>query len=147
MSRAFPSDILQTMKKKTTAFLIRHIAQDLNRTMSAKEISYVHQVSKIWVLELANRMRNEGFKIPQFPPKGLRFGKTLESIRRFKHKHPELLKDFKAIIQIDNVSYYLDPIETKRLVQYLPKIALSYKPFVPKFINAPEYNRKPRTRL
>lgn len=111
--------------RKTTELLIRHIATDLNKTLSSSRIAWFHKVSEEWVNLLARRMRKEGFKIPMIAPSRAKFTKPWRLIYNLKRENPELLVDLNlaAQVRIGETDYILDGIETRRLIDYLPKIS------------------------
>lgn len=112
---------------KITTFLVRMIATELNRTLSARQIAWFHHVRLSTVRTLADRLRAEGLKIPAAPiGKIPMFNKAWRAIDLFKRQNPGIMKtkgNVKAIIKVHDTMYYLNEKETNRLIQLIPQIA------------------------
>ena len=123
--RGHVKDRPNTHPKRISTYLVRMIINNLNRSMSAAQISWVQNTSTRTVREIAKRLRAEGFKIPLLAGTGRRpITKLYKIIQLMKKENPDLLTDeVGCTLQIDNMEFHLNYREKKKLLAYLPRIA------------------------
>ena len=121
---AFKGLVVNKRPKRINIYLVRTIINNLNRSMSAAQIAWVHNCTPRTVQEIAKRLRAEGFKLP-IPAKGHRpITKLYKIIQLMKKENPDLLTDEAGCtLVIDDKEFHLNYREKVKLLAYLPRIA------------------------
>lgn len=112
---------------RTTKYFIKAVIKDLYRLKTATDIAKEYRVSKQYVLQVAAKLRAEGFKIPSNPKanglvrkifnqRGYRLNRIIEAIKKFHRPEFEKYIEFDVAAKL-----YVLPTSSKK-----PKTSMDF---------------------